>query len=57
MALGGQEVHGTISGVSREFGISRPTVYKPRNTAGDVLREHLEQEDSGLGLCEGSESI
>jgi hypothetical protein len=46
LALAGQEVHGTISEVSREFGISRPTVYEARNTAGEVLREHFEQEES-----------
>ena len=46
MALAGQEVHGTISEVSREFGISRPTVYEARSTAGEVLREHFEKEES-----------
>jgi hypothetical protein len=46
MALAGQEVHGTISEVSREFGISRPTVYEARSTTGEVLREHFEQEES-----------
>jgi transposase-like protein len=30
MALAGQEVHGTVSEISREFGISRPTVYERR---------------------------
>ena len=45
-ALAGQEVHGTISAISREFGISRPTVYEARSTAGEMLREHFEQEDS-----------
>ncbi len=45
-ALAGQEVHGMISAISREFGISRPTVYEARNTAGELLREHFEQEDS-----------
>ena len=28
MALAGQEVHGTVSVLSREFGLSRPTVYE-----------------------------
>ena len=46
MALAGQEVHGTISEVSREFGISRPTVYEARHAAGEVLREHFEKEES-----------
>ncbi len=47
IALAGQEVHGTISEISREFGISRPTVYEARNTADEVLREHFEKEESG----------
>ena len=46
MALAGQEVHGTISDVSREFGISRPTLYEARHAAGEVLREHFEKEQS-----------
>jgi hypothetical protein len=44
--LAGQEVHGTISAVSREFGLSRPTVYDVRDTAGEVLREHFEPAES-----------
>ena len=44
MALAGQEVHGTISEISREFGLSRPTVYEARNTAGEMLREHFGKE-------------
>jgi hypothetical protein len=46
MALAGQEVHGTISELSREFGLSRPTVYEVRDAAGEVLRAHFEQEES-----------
>jgi len=46
MALAGQEAHGTISEVSREFGLSRPTVYEARNTAGEMLREHFEKAES-----------
>ena len=46
MAAAGQEVYGAISEVSREFGISRPTVYKARDTACEVLRGHFEQEES-----------
>ena len=46
MALANQEVHGTISEVSREFGISRPTVYEVRDAADVVLREHFEKEES-----------
>jgi len=44
MALAGQEVHGTVSEVSRAFGISRPTVYEARSTACEVLRGHFEKE-------------
>ncbi len=44
IALAGQEVHGTISAISREFGISRPTVYEARSTVDEMLREHFEQE-------------
>ncbi len=46
MAAAGQEVHGTITDVSREFGISRPTVYEARSTACEVLNEHFEKEQS-----------
>ncbi len=46
MAAAGQEVHGTISEVSREFGISRPTVYEARSAACEVLRGHFEKQES-----------
>lgn len=46
LAVAGQEIHGTISEISREFGLSRPTVYDARNTACEVLREHFEHEES-----------
>jgi transposase-like protein len=46
LAVAGQEIHGTISEISREFGLSRPTVYDARNTAGEVLREPFENEES-----------
>lgn len=46
MVLAGQEVHGTISEIGREFGLSRPTVYDVRDTADEVLREHFENEES-----------
>ena len=46
MALAGQEAHGTISALGREFGISRPTVYEARATACEVLTEHFEKEES-----------
>jgi len=46
MALAGQEAHGTISEVSREFGLSRPTVYEARDAVGEVLREHFDKDES-----------
>jgi hypothetical protein len=52
MALAGQEVHGTVSEVSCEFGISRPTVYEARSTAGEVFWRHFEKEESAyLAVC------
>ena len=42
LALAGQEVHGTISELSRRFDISRPTVYEAREAACEVLSEHFE---------------
>ena len=36
-ALAGQEVHGTMSALSNEFGISRPTLYEVRVGACGVL--------------------
>jgi transposase-like protein len=44
MALAGQEVHGSISALSREFGLSRPTVYEAREAAGEVLRGHFDKD-------------
>ena len=49
-ALAGQEVHGTISELSREFGISRPTVYETRAAAGEVLREHFDKDECAHGV-------
>ena len=43
LALAGQEVHGTVSELSRRFAISRPTVYEAREAACEVLSEHFEQ--------------
>ena len=41
LALAGQDCHGTVSAVSRQFAISRPTVYQARDTAAQVLTEHF----------------
>ena len=45
-ALAGQEVHGTLSALSREFGLSRPTLYEARESVTEVLKEHFEKEES-----------
>ena len=42
-ALARQEEHGAISALSREFEVSRPTVYKAGELAQDVLAQHFEQ--------------
>jgi Transposase len=41
-ALAGQEASGGIAALSREFGISRPTIYAASEVASEVLREHFE---------------
>jgi hypothetical protein len=41
-SLARQDEHGAKSALSREFGISRPTVYAAGETANEVLREHFE---------------
>ncbi|MCP4901014.1 MAG: hypothetical protein GY906_28935, partial [bacterium] len=45
-ALAGQEAHGTITQLSRQFGISRPTLYEAREAAGEVLTEHFARNES-----------
>lgn len=45
MAVAGQDVHGKMSALSDEFGISRPTLYEARVAAGEVLKEHFEKEE------------
>jgi hypothetical protein len=42
-ALAGQEDGGGIAGLSREYGVSRPTVYAAKGAASEVLREHFEE--------------
>ena len=42
-ALAGQGVHGTMSALSEEFGISRPTLYEARVAACETLEEHFEK--------------
>ena len=40
-ALGRQGEHGTVSVLSRAFGVARGTVYSARKTAGEVLEVHF----------------
>ncbi len=46
-ALHTQEEHVAISELSREFGISRPTVYAAKETACEVLKAHFENSEPG----------
>lgn len=45
-ALAGQEALGGIAALSREFGISRPTIYAAKEVASEVLRERNYSLDS-----------
>lgn len=45
-ALAGQDASGGISAVSREFGISRPTVYAAKEAASEILKGHFEEPGS-----------
>jgi hypothetical protein len=45
-ALAGQEDCGGIAGLSRDYGVSRPTVYAAKGAASEVLREHFEEPES-----------
>src|SRR5919109_2891970 len=45
-ALVGQEASSGIAGLSREYGVSRPTVYAAKGAASEVLREHFEEPES-----------
>jgi hypothetical protein len=46
MALVGQDIHGTVSALSEQFNISRPTLYEARHTASDALYTHFEKGES-----------
>jgi hypothetical protein len=46
-ALAHHEEPGVITDLSREFGLSRPTVYEVKETTAEVLKAHFEK--SGLG--------
>ncbi len=45
-ALATQDKRGAISGLSREFAISRPTLYEARDAASSVLEAHFKQPES-----------
>jgi hypothetical protein len=45
-ALAGQEDCGGIAGLSRDYGVSRPTVSAAKGAASEVLREHFEEPES-----------
>ncbi len=45
-ALAGPEDSGGIRGLSREYGVSRPTVYAAKGAASEVLGEHFEAPES-----------
>ena len=51
-ALAGQGVHGTMSALSEEFGISRPTLYEARVAACETLEEHFEKGELAHRQCE-----
>ena len=55
-ALAGQEALGGIAALSREFGISRPTIYAAKEVASEVLREHFEATGSDRVCVEGDEA-
>ena len=46
LALAGQDVHGTLSGLAERFGLSRPTLYEARHTASEVLHQHFEKDET-----------
>lgn len=43
----GRQAHGAISAISREFGLSRPTVYEAAASAEAVLAQHFEHDPIG----------
>jgi len=46
-ALSGQGTYGTITDLSQQYGVSRPTVYSAGETADAVLTRHFEEAESG----------
>jgi len=51
-ALATRDRHGVISDLSREFAVSRPTLYEARETATEVLEAHFKKsEPHGKPVC------
>lgn len=51
-ALAAQDRHGVISDLSREFAVSRPTLYEARETVAEVLEAHFKKlEPGGKPVC------
>ncbi len=46
-ALATQDRHGAISDLSREFAVSRPTLYEARETLTEVLEAHFKKSEPG----------
>ncbi|MBT6278124.1 MAG: hypothetical protein HOI95_28820 [Chromatiales bacterium] len=40
-ALAGQQVHGTVSALGEQFGLSRPMLYQVRDAASELLYSHF----------------
>jgi hypothetical protein len=51
-ALANHEEHGVITDLSREFDLSRPTVYEVKDRACEVLKAHFEKSElAGQPVC------
>ena len=45
-ALAGQQVHGTVSALGEQFGLSRPTLYQAREAASELLYSHFDKHEA-----------
>jgi hypothetical protein len=45
-ALAGQQKHGTVSALSEQFGLSRPTLYQVRDAASELLYSHFDKDEA-----------
>jgi len=55
-ALAGQDCHGSVSAVGREFNLSRPTVYEVRGAVGELLTEYFGEPGRGSVRVEVDEA-